>query len=68
MELLSSVQSSFRNENFVNGSEKLLTTSIVCTPTPFLQRGGLSLQPKFQKGELDRTSAFYRGLQLSRKI
>ena len=43
MELLSSVQSSFRNENFVNGSEKLITTNIVRTPTPFLQKGGLGL-------------------------
>ena len=39
---------------------------MVCTPPPFLQGGeggggGLSLQPNFKKGGLDRTSTFRRG-------
>ena len=36
--------------------------NIVGTPAPFLQGKGLSLQPNFQKGGLDRTSTFRGGL------
>ena len=44
--------------------KKVETKIIVCTPPPFLLegRGGVNLQPNFQKGGLYRTSTFRGGL------
>ena len=64
MELLSSVQSSFRNENFVNGSEKLLTTSIVCTPTPLSAERRVEPPTKISKRRTWQDLSFLQGVAI----
>ena len=42
--------------------KSLYSRCIVCTPLFLRRGGGLSLQPNFQKGVLDKTSTFRGGL------